>query len=810
MLVSWELLKDLIELDVAPERAADRLTAAGAEVEAIHRPIARMRGIVVAKIDRLEAHPTDARLYVAHIDAGAGSRVCITSATNVKAGDRVLYASPGSTLPDGTELGTRAFSGVESEGMMLSASELGVPDAGVEDGLLVLPTDAPIGSDAASLYHIGDTILDVSITPNRGDLLSLLGMARELAGLFPGSCMRTPAWLDPLRQSVEWSETFGSISLPDPGCLCYRLGLATGVTIGPSPLTVRFDLCHMGMRPISNVVDATNYVMLMMGQPLHAFDLDTLPARDIEVRAARDGEIMITLDGKERLLTERDMLITSGGEAIALAGVMGGQQTGIRPGTHTVVVESASFAAHRVGHTSRRLGIASEAAFRFARAVDPELNGPALSAALSLMREWCDADISCRPLSAENERVRSKPVTLTRKKLSTVLSWGDGQGEMDEAAKILEGFGIACVEKGEDACSFLPPTWRPDVAIEEDLIEEIGRFRGYDDVEGQLPGPLSRRADAGLPMRLAAFVRDALVARGYIEIMTYSFLPEGFPERILIPEDDLRADPLVLANPISRDQSAMRTTLVPGLLSALRTSLSSGWRGAVRIFEQGRAFLRAGQGHVEVDRVAGLVFNGADPRTPWKDQEEGLLSIKADVSALIESRGLVPRFVAGREPFAHGGQTADVLVAREGGDARIGWMARLKPTLEQELDAAGPVWLFELDLALLEEPRLPSLHPTSSFPASLRDVSMLVPLDRTQEQAVADIRASAREAAGWDILESVRLFDIYDGKGIPEGQRSMAWSLAYRAPDRTLKDEEVEAVHSSVREALAKKGYGLR
>ena len=584
--------------------------------------------------------------------------------------------------------------------------------------------------------------------------------------------------------------------------------------MGPSPLAVRVALVHMGMRPISNIVDATNYVMLVLGQPLHAFDLNTLPAREITVRAAGDGERMTTLDGRERVLTERDMLITSGGEPIAIAGVMGGDRTEIRGDTRTVVLESASFSPLRVGHTARRLGIASEAAFRFARTVDPTLSARALSLALELMRDWSGAEIGYRVRSASNDFPKPKPVTLTKKKLQTYLDWGD----MDASASILEGFGIRGGDGTDEARTFVPPTWRPDITIEEDLIEEVGRFRGYNDAPGRLPGEPPRGGDRGEPMRLSALVRSCLVARGYVEAVTYSFLPEDFPQKLLLPEDDLRAYPLTLANPISQDQIAMRTTLVPGLLGGLRTSAASGWRGAVRLFEQGRVFLRTAPGastHVEHDAVAGLVFDGTDPRTPWKGQGEDFYSVKADVAALLEGCGLTPRFAAERQPFGHGGQTAEIRAAAPDGNVRsLGWLARLKPVLEQELGlGGGAVVLFELRLSGIEELRgncRPVLRPASAFPASLRDISMLAPADRTQDEAASDIRAAAHAAAGWDILDELRLFDVYEGKGIPEGFRSLAFSLSYRAPDRTLNDEEVERVHGMVRDTLVQKGYNMR
>ncbi len=806
MLISWELLKNFIDIEpvnLTPEELAERLTFSGSEIESITYTAGKMKGVVSAKIDALEQHPKDPKYSIAHLNTGNGRHICVTSAKNMKAGDMVFYAGKGSILPDGVEMGTRDFHGVESFGMMLSAEELGLNDVDDPSGLLILPNDARPGDNAENLYHIGDVILDVSITPNRGDLLSLLGMAREIKGLYPKSTLKIPEWLRPLKQDKDWPEDFGKISLPDKGCLCYRLGLATGAKIKQSPLTAKIDLSHLGMRPINNAVDVTNYVMLMLGQPLHAFDLNTLPAREITVRAANEGEQMMTLDGKDRILTGRDMLITSGGEAIALAGVMGGEQTGINDETSTIVIESACFSPVRVGHTSRRLGINSEAAFRFSRTVDPSLSKSALMAATTLIRDWCGAEVDYRPLSAENEIYEPKPVTLTRKKLSTYLSWDN----MSEAAKILEGFGIKQVKGDGDDRVFMPPTSRPDISIEEDLIEEIGRFRGYNETEERLPGEMPKRADIGRSMRLSGFVRNTLMSRGYTEVLTYSFLPEDFPEKLRLNDDDIRAKPLMIANPISREQTAMRTTLIPGLLMGLKTAITSGWRDPVRIFEQGRVFLRdGGNSHAEPEHAAGIIFNGIDTRSASNNRSEDFYSIKADVEALITARGYKADFKEGHETFTHAGQTADIFVD----GIKIGCAARLKPAIEQELDVNG-VYLFEIDITGLTDAKKPEFTPASSFPASFRDISLMVAIDKSNDDVMKDIRDCVDENCSDDInLEDLRLFDIYTGKGIPEGFRSLAYTLSYRSRTRTLTVDEVETLHNNVRESLKRKGCIIR
>ncbi|MDR2527682.1 MAG: phenylalanine--tRNA ligase subunit beta [Synergistaceae bacterium] len=810
MIASWQLLNRLIDLPASLEEVAERLTLSGAEVESIIHPGERISGVVTARVLSLEKHPARNGLLIASLDTGKGKYVCVTAAVNVKVGDMVFYGAPGSTLPgaepgEKIEMGVRDFDGVRSEGMMLSGGELDLPDVDLTVGVLELPSDVPLGADALTLYGLGDALLDISVTPNRGDLLSVLGVARELKGLFPDAALKPMPWDENLSGGDQWPVEFGFVALPDPDCLNYHLGLATGVKIGPSPLEVRVALAHLGMRPISNIVDVTNYVMLLLGQPLHAFDLNTLPEREITVRPANAGETIQTLDGKERQLTPKDMLITSGkgpkSEPVALAGVMGGEQTGIRDETQIVVLEGASFSPLRVGHTSRRLGITSEAAFRYSRGVDPALSAIGVDYALTLMREWGGASIGYKKISAFNVQPEPKPVILTKKKLQTYLLWSD----MEEAAKILEGYGFRGGEaRGTETRAFTPPTWRPDITIEEDLVEEIGRWRGYDAAPVRMPGAPRWRGDIGGPTSLALSLRTCAIARGYVEAVTYSFLPESFAEALHLPEDDPRAHPLSLENPISQDWMVMRTTLLPGLLNGLRASVASGWRGPVRLFEIGRTFLRDERGHREPDVLAALICNGTDPRTLWEETLDDFLSVKADVEALLQTRGCAVVFVQGREPFGHSGQTADVRIRGK----KIGYLARLSPAVQREMDFSEPVYVFELDLSALEKAEKPVYTPASSYPATFRDISMLAPDRRTKDEAAADIHAAAGPSGG--ILENVTLFDVYDGKGVPEGYRSMAFSLRYRVRDRTLSDEEVDKIHNTIRHALTQKGYNMR
>nr|HPI98902.1 phenylalanine--tRNA ligase subunit beta [Synergistales bacterium] len=393
MLLSWHWLNEYIDLKGRTiESVAEKLTMTGCEVESIETPCELLAGIMIARIEKLYPHPEADTLKVAEVKSSDGTHTCITAAPNLCVGDLVSYAPPGARLADGTVMGKKDFLGIASEGMLLSAEELGLPDIADEFGILKLPEDTPL--DAEFMVHFGldDHVMEISITPNRGDLLSVLGLAREVHALFPDSSLvdisEGLAGVD-----ENWPYEFQDIKILDQGCTFYSLGLAENIRIGPSPLRERIRLAMMGMRPISNVVDATNLIMLLTGQPLHAFDLELLPQRSIEVRSALESEAFITLDDKEHVLREGDLLITSGNVPVGIAGVMGGQNSEIHNETHKVVIESAHFSAPRVSQTSRRLGINSEAAYRFARGVDPEKVIPSLNYALMLLGKWCGARV---------------------------------------------------------------------------------------------------------------------------------------------------------------------------------------------------------------------------------------------------------------------------------------------------------------------------------------------------------------------------------------------------------------------------------
>ncbi|SMG40596.1 phenylalanine--tRNA ligase subunit beta [Dethiosulfovibrio salsuginis] len=795
MLVSWNWLKELVDLSLDVQTVADRLTVTGNEIESITRPCGDLSGAIVAVVSSLYPHNSQS-LSVAELDTGSGIRVCVTAATNLKEGDMVPYGPPGSVLADGSVLGERDFDGVISQGMMLSAQELGVPDIADEYGILRLPEDAPVGADVASYLKLDDRVLELSVTPNRGDMLSMRGIAREVAALFPEASLRDRDEPVSLGQP-KWPVDFNGIYLEDDGCPVYALGMADKVKIGSSPLWARIRLALSGLRPVNNVVDATNMVMLALGQPLHAFDADRLPSPCISVRSAREGETFTTLDHKERALTSSDLVICSGQTSVALAGVMGGLNSEIEDGTSRIFLESASFDAARVGTTSRRLGIPSEASYRYARGVDVELPERALCMVMSLLSSWGCASVAPGAVVARRGGRDPISVTLTERKLHRIAMWSD----MDQASSILDRLGMGLVSQKDGEMTFSVPSYRPDISIEEDLIEEITRIRGYDSIPSRIPGCDHGRGQIGPVSSSMRDLRCQAISRGYVEIVSYSFHSPRYRD-ILRLSDDPRGDMIPLKNPLSGELSMMRSTMVPGFIESLQRTLKSGWRSSVRLFEIGKVFSPDGSSTYERDRVAGMVYPGRDRRSPYGPGSfDDLLSVKADVEALALQRGRSFQFVQAREPFGHLGQTAHIVYD----GAVVGFLSRLKPSVEKELDLEGPVYCFEFDLAPLVGEGNLSFSISSSYPPVYRDISLLAPMNTSVRQVMDGIR----EIAG-PLLDSVALFDVYIGKGVPEGKRSLAFSMSYRSSEKTLQDEEVDGLHRQVRAGLESIGYVLR
>ncbi|GEJ58272.1 phenylalanine--tRNA ligase subunit beta [Anaeromyxobacter diazotrophicus] len=784
MRISYQWLSEYVDGLPAPEELARRLTAVGLEVEAVERRGGELGGVIAARIVASEKHPNAEKLSVTRVDAGQGEPLqVVCGAKNYQVGDVVPLATVGATLPGGVTIGKAKLRGVESSGMLCSAKELGI-DADAS-GLLILPREVQPGTPIAKALGLDDVLLEVNVTPNRPDALSHLGIAREVAA-FLGRPVKPPA-----PRLVEGGGPAGDavrvrVEAPDR-CHRYAARVIEGVKIGPSPawLARRLEAC--GVRSISNAVDATNYVLLELGHPLHAFDLDQVAGHEIVARTARPGEKLTTLDGKERALDPEDLLIADRDRGSALAGVMGGGHSEITPGTTRLLLESAWFAPAGIRRTARRHGLKTEASYRFERGADPGMVLPALDRCAALIAELTGGQVRAGVVDAHPRPARRLEVPMRWARPAEVLG---APVPPSEARSILAGLGFAVLREDGEGATFAVPSWRQDVALEEDLIEEIVRSRGFESIPETLP----RLAldTPGLPeeARVTARVREALEAAGFSEAVSFSFVPPAD-----LAAYDPAGRPVLLENPISAELSAMRTGVLPSLLRAAERNLRQRVED-VRLYEVARAYGRGpGEGDAPADEwteVAGVLLGRRSP-TGWAAPADrvDLYDAKAALEGVLEALGMaVPRWAARPEPWSHPRASAALVGMRE---AVLGTAGELHPRVAQAFGLPRGTFAFRLDLAALQAHAelVPRYRGVPRFPAVLRDLAVVV-ADEVKAGAVV---AAVEEE---ELVEDVTLFDVYTGAPLPAGKKNLALALRYRVPDRTLTDAEVDAAHGRI------------
>ncbi|HVV82102.1 MAG TPA: phenylalanine--tRNA ligase subunit beta [Kofleriaceae bacterium] len=811
MKVLWSWLLELCDLPHLPtaEEGARAFTGGGLEVEALTDLGAGFTGVVVAEVVGKRPHPNADSLTLVDVVAergGAATQV-VCGAPNVPApGRKVLWARPGATLPGGIKLAVKAVKGIESPGMLCAADELGTGDD--HSGIIVLEEDdrTALGAAAQRALGLDDFVLDIGVPANRGDCLGHLGLARELSALLGGRLVppATEADLAELAAPLE-AGALAAVAIEDPeGCPRYVARVIDGLTVGPSPRRIAQRLRAVGVRPISNLVDVTNYVLFELGQPLHAFDWHRLAGgRDratIGVRRAREGERMTTLDAIERALLPADLLITSGpasiggdDRAVALAGVMGGLDTEVTGETTRVLLESASFHPPSIRRTARRLALPSEASQRFERGVDPALAPLAADRAAALLARLGGGrvatgavDVYPRPRKAVAVPLR---LARARQLTGTPLSAGDC-----EAALLRLGCDVE--PAGEGRWSVTPPSARADLAREVDLIEDVLRVHGYGEVPSTLPA--LKAAPEPLASPRADRARRALAAAGLAEALTFGFQSRERHGWLGLPADDRRAHPLAIRNPMSADQAVLRTSLLPNLLAAVARNRAFGLPD-VALFEVGSVFVRGDGQPLDGEPTAlpdeplyaAVVLAGARPRwlgagAPWDVFDlRGILDHLARALA-VEA----PRLAAVADvPYLHPGVAARVWL----GDAAVGVLGEVHPAVRDRAGLDGPVFAFEVALDAWPAPSLARMRPVPRFPASPRDVSLLLG-DEVPAARVAEV---IRAAAG-PLLETFSLAEEYRDARLGAGKKSVLWSISYRSLDRTLTDAEVDAAHEAL------------
>jgi phenylalanyl-tRNA synthetase beta chain len=802
MKVSVEWLHDFVSPLPAPEELARRLTRAGLEVEGMERPGEALAGVVVARIAAAAPHPSAEKLSVTQVEAGGERLQVVCGAKNFQVGDLVPLARVGTTLPGGTAIQRASLRGVESHGMLCSGKELGLSDDA--SGLLILPKDLVPGTLLATALGLEDTVLEVNVTPNRGDALSHLGVGREAAAVLGVPLqrkLRTPA-----ESSAPVSDAI-RIEIADPeGCRRFTARVLEGVRIGPSPAWLRRRLERCGVRSISNVVDVTNYVMLELGQPLHSFDLDRIQGGLLRVRRAREGEPLTTLDGKQRTLVADDLVIEDTRGAQSLAGTMGGADTEVSEKTTRVLLEAANWDPGTIRRMARRHQLHSEASYRFERGVDRTVLPEVLDHAAALMAELSGATVRRGRIDVHPRPAEPRIVGLAKGEVDALLG---APVPEQEVRSILSSLGFAAEAGGRWGV----PGWRHDVERSEDLVEEVARIRGYEHIPAVLPASSGELVPEPAWVEVERRIRGALSGAGFDEVVNYSFVdPDVLPwvTPRALEKLGTSVGAVTLKNPLTPQQAVMRTTLLASLLTNVASNLRH-QPGSLRLYEIGRAYLRDPHGGKDLRPVAeerlhvgGVLWGRRDPRS-WtsQDAQNDFADARGAVEAILSalSAGELSCRLARVAPF-HPRATAEARV----GDVVLGWIGEVHPQVAQHLELPPGVFAFELQFAALEQVAQlsPQFQPLPRYPAVLRDLAVVVPV--TME--AAEVRAVIREV-GQPLVEDAALFDVYTGPPLPEGQKNLAFALTYRSPERTLRDDEVQQAHTRIVDEVQRRLGGL-
>jgi phenylalanyl-tRNA synthetase beta chain len=805
MKVTLNWLKQYVDFDWSPEQLAERLTLLGLEVEDMHKLSGEFEGIVVAQILTRDKVPGSDKLSVCTLNDGKGERTIICGAQNHKPGDKVALILPNFALPlksgekEPFVIKERKVFGIVSQGMMCSPKELGLAEDA--EGLLILREEARLGQSFAEYLGraSGDVVYDLEVTPNRPDLNSVVGIAREIAAV-TGNRLRIPEFRVP---SSEFRiEDLVAVRLEDADlCPRYVARVVRGVKIGPSPDWLRSTLEKVDIRSINNVVDVTNYVMMEIGQPLHAFDYHLI-AKDktgkptIVVRRAQAGELFITLDGQKHTLTDEMLLIADEQKGIALAGVMGGENTEINEQTTDVLIESAYFKPTNIRRTSKALALRTESSYRFERGADIGITDWASQRCAQLILEMAGGQLAQGAVDAYPRPAEPQPVTLRFQKTNELLGIEIAAAQQ---IKLLASLGLESSQPGEGESrapletTFRIPTWRVDLKRAVDLIEEVERLYGLEKVPATPPrGAIGSNTFDPVHAQIAE-VRRLLVGLGLSEAQGQTLVSEA-GAKLISPANNI----VMLTNPLSSDMKALRPSLLPGLLDSLRHNIHHK-NYAVALFEIGRVFILADNQPREQRRVA-LALTGQRDRTFWTGGERGAKFDIFDLKGVLEE--FLEQFcVRGVTYLRRGESTALYLESAtlQLGKQALGELGQLLPSLARHYDLRDPVFLAELNLDLLLARRNPekSFKPLPAFPAIRRDVAMIVP-ESTTHEAVLNAVKQARPQH----LEGVELFDIFRGGAVPSGQKSMAYAFTYRSSERTLTDAEANAEHEKLVEAF--------
>jgi phenylalanyl-tRNA synthetase beta chain len=798
MKVSLKWLKEYIDISLSPAGLAQRLTMAGTEVKGWQVIGGNWENIVVGQIVAINPHPNADRLSLPTIDLGTERQTVVCGAPNLRLGDKVAFAHVGAQLIDGHSgqvfrLKAAKIRGVISSGMACSEKELGISDS--HEVIMVLPTEAPIGTPLAD--YMGDVIFDLEITPNRPDCLSVIGIAREVAAL-TGQVLPLP--------EVSYEEAPPpidrqiSVEIVDP-ILCprYCASLITGVKVAASPQWVQQRLLACGMRPINNIVDVTNYVMLEYGQPLHAFDYHRIRGKKIIVRRADDGETIVTLDGVKRVLSQDMLVIADQEEAVAIAGVMGGADSEVTDQTTAILLEGANFNPASIYYTGNTLNLPSEARLRFERGISPELTIPALKRATQLIIQLGGGKAAKGLVDVYPGKQEHKPILLSTGKVKGLLGV---EFSLDQIIGALASLGFGC-KPADSEVWVTAPYWRSDINVAEDLVEEVARIIGYDKIPAtMLSEPVPRHNPEPI-LSLKREVRHSLMGYGFQEVLTYSLTSLELLKKLLPKPHPFEPPLLRVANPMTADQEYLRPNLRANLLAALSANRRHE-AGSIRLFELGRVYLPQPKDLPNEPEVLCGLLSGPRFEESWHGGDEALdfFDAKGVVEGLLSRLGIEANFEPGVDESLHPGKQAAIVIDNN----RLGVVGELHPKVAEAFELSGNVYLFEINLTAL----LPFtighklFQPIPRFPATVRDIALVVDSGVAHRQVQDIIR-------GFPLVSQVVIFDVYTGGQLPPGRKSLAYRITFQSPSHTLTDEEVNEVQQQILDKLSRElGATLR
>ena len=792
MKLSYQWLKELVDFDFDPDVLAEKLTMAGLEAEGVFYQKGMYEKIVVGKILTITKHPQADNLSLCSVDTGREKLNIICAARNITEGIKVPVAPLQTKLPTGMMIEKKEIRGVSSEGMICSAMELALEED--SEGIMVLPDDVAVGEDIATALGLDDAVIDIDLTPNRPDCLSMVGVAREIASI-AGCEVKLPEFT--LNEEGDDIKKETSVTIEDPDlCPRYAARVIKGVDIKPSPLWLQRRLRALGLRPINNIVDVTNYVLMELGHPLHAFDYDLLKENRIVIRRARDNEEIVTLDDVQRKLDNEMLVIADAKRPVAVAGVMGGINTLVTEKTGNILLESAYFQPVSIRRTSKRLKLHTEASHRFERGADPEGVIQAMNRAAFLFREVAGGKIARGNIDEYPKPIESIEVTLRTKRVNRVL----GTELKDETVDhYLRRLGLMTAKVKKDEFKVDVPSFRRDLTREIDLIEEVARIHGYDNIKTTLPQAKLCFQEKNHSRIVEKDVRSIMLDCGFYEAINYSFINEADLDSLRLKEGRESRQFTRLMNPISKEAGIMRTTLIPGLLR--NTSLNNHQSiYNLKIFEIGKVFLskKTSDGLPDERRYVSGVISGSPEGNSWYSNEEkcDFFDIKGVVEILLERLNITGKEIYPFDvEYLYPSRSMGISISGE----RVGVFGQVSPDILESFDIRDDTYAFEIELEklIVSSTREKEFKPLPKHPFLLRDIAIIVDAAISSETVLRVIKDTDD-----NILKEVSLFDVYEGKPIPKGKKSLAYSLTYRAGDRTLTDNEVEVVHSRIIERL--------